>query len=191
MRRIFLLLGLMLLGSFQSYTQENKNNVIMGPGFEKHQKGKVELVFVVPVGWSEDRDAAKKLGLYSVLVPNGTKLETANKVITVAFQKKDIDKAGLDTLENFVRGDLQDTLSKYPDAQFARWQPSKLSPDKFKFLSMEMFGKKKDQPSPQHFVVLDTGDGYFSVALTAETRNELQLPAYEDFFNSLALKARD
>ena len=48
-----------------------------------------------------------------------------------------------------------------------------------------MYGKKKNEPSPQRIVVLDTGDGYFSISLTAGTRNDLQLPMYEEFFNSL------
>jgi hypothetical protein len=177
--------------SMLSYAQENeKNNVIMGRGYEKNQKSEKELIFMAPAGWSEDREAAKKLGLVRVLVPNGTTLEQANKVITIAFQRKDLDKPGLDNLENFFRGDLRNTLSKFPDAELSRWQPSKLNQDKVKFFSGEIYGKQKDEPSPQHFVVLDAGDGYFSVALTAETRNELQLQTYEDFFNSLSLNER-
>jgi hypothetical protein len=193
MKRVSLLaIAVLVFGSLLSYAQaKDKNNVIMGPGYEKNQKSERALTFVTPIGWSEDRDAAKKLGLYDVLVPNGTKLENANKVITIAFQKKDPAKPGLDTLENFFRGDLQDTLSKFPDAQFTKWQPSKLNPDKMKFFSLEMYGKRKDQPSPQRFLILDAGDGYFSVGLTAETRNELQLPTYEDFFNSLTLTTQE
>ena len=192
MRKAMVVVGLTFLvfGLMLSYAQE-KNNVIMGPGYEKDQKSEKELDFAAPAGWTEDLDAAKRLGLYRILVPSGTKLDNANKVITIAFQRKDPAKPGLDNLEKFFRGDLQDTLSKFPDAQFSRWQPSKLNLEKMKFFSLEMYGKQKDQPSPQHFLVLDAGDGYFSVALTAETRNELQLPAYEDFFNSLTLKARD
>jgi hypothetical protein len=38
-------------------------------------------------------------------------------------------------------------------------------------------------------VVLDGGDGYFSVALAAKTRNDLQLPVYEDFLNSLQIES--
>jgi hypothetical protein len=193
MKRALLLgVAVAVFGTLLSYAQaDDKNNVIMGPGYEKNQKSEKALVFVTPVGWSEDREAAKKLGLYDVLVPNGTKLDNANKVITIAFQRKDSAKPGLDTLEHFFRGDLQDTLSKYPDAQFSKWQPSRLNPDKIKFFSLEMYGKRKDQPSPQRFLILDAGDGYYSVGLTAETRSEIQLPAYEDFFNSLALQPRD
>ena len=48
--------------------------------------------------------------------------------------------------------------------------------------------KKKNEPPPNRSVILDTGDGFFSVALTVHTRGELQLPMYEEFFNSLGLR---
>jgi hypothetical protein len=35
-------------------------------------------------------------------------------------------------------------------------------------MSLEIFGKKKDQPSPQHILMINAGDGYFSITLTAE-----------------------
>ena len=164
-----------------------QNKVIAGPGYEKGQKSQKKLLFVMPTGWVRDDKAAEKLGLDSVLVPHGMTVENADKVITVAFQMKDLNKSGLENLENFFKVDLQNTLAEFPDAQFARWQPSKLDPDKIEFMSIEMFGKKKDKPSPQHFLILDSGDGFFSVGLTVEKRPELQLPIYEDFFNSISL----
>jgi hypothetical protein len=165
-----------------------ENNVIMGPGYEKGQQSEKTLSFLIPQGWVKDEKAAKKLGLHTVLVPSGMTLENADRVITIAFQKKDTNKAGLENLKNFVRVDLQDTLAQFPDAQFAKWQPSKLDPGKLNFWSIEMYGKKKNKPSPQRFVVLDAGDGYFSVSLTAKMRSDLQLPMYEDFFNSLGIE---
>ena len=87
--------------------------------------------------------------MQTVLVPSGMTLENADKVITIAFQKKDSTKPALANLKDFLRADLQDTLAQFPDAQFARWQPSKLDPDKLTFMSMEMYGKEKNKPSPQ------------------------------------------
>jgi hypothetical protein len=146
------------------------------------------LSFVMPQGWVRDEKGAKKAGLQSVLVPSGMTLENADKVITIAFQKKDPNKSGLEDLKSFFKVDLQDILAQFPDAQFVRWQPSKLDPDKLDFMSIEMYGKKKNEPSPNRSVILDTGDGFLSVALTVHTRSELQLPMYEEFFNSLGLR---
>jgi hypothetical protein len=168
-----------------SAAQENK--VYSGPGYEKGQHSERSLSFAIPKGWVNDERAAKKLGLHSVLVPSGATLESANRVITIAFQKKDANKSGLENLKNFVKVDVESTLSEFPDTQFAKWQPSKLDPDKLNFWSMEEYGKKKNMPSPHRVVILDSGDGYFSISVTAETRDDLRLPVYEEFFNTLAI----
>jgi hypothetical protein len=41
-------------------------------------------------------------------------LENADKVITIAFQKKDPNKPELENLKNFVRADRQNTLFPVP-----------------------------------------------------------------------------
>ena len=166
-----------------------QNNVMLGPGYEKRQQSRDKLSFTMPEGWAEDKDAEAKLGLYRVFVPSGAKLENANRVITIAFQRKDSSKPGLDSLKAFFKTDLQDTLTQFPDAQFARWQPSKLDPAKVSFMALEMYGKKKDKPSPQHFIVVEGSDGFFSVSLTTANRDDLKLPIYDDFFNSLAIES--
>jgi len=138
-----------------------QNNVITGPGYEKGQQSKKSLSFAIPQGWVRDEKGAKKAGLHNVLVPSGMTLEDADKVITIAFQKKDPNKSGLENLKNFFKVDLQDILAQFPDAQFVRWQPSKLDPDKLDFMSIEMFGKKRNEPPPNQSLILDTGDGFY------------------------------
>lgn len=178
-----------LLGSGLTYTSTAQNNVTLGPGYEKSQTSRDKLHFATPEGWADDKDAETKLGLYRVLVPSGAKVENATMVITIAFQKKDNTKPGIDTLTAFFETDLQDTLTQFPDAQFVRWQPSKLDPAKVSFMSLEMFGKKKDKLSPQHFVIVEVSDGFFSISLTVAKREDLKLPIYENFFNSLAIES--
>jgi hypothetical protein len=53
------------------------------------------------------------------------------------------------SLKGFFKEDLQETLAQFPDAQFARWQPPRLNPDKLHFMSIAMYGKEKDKPSPK------------------------------------------
>jgi len=115
-------------------------------------------------------------------------MSSAKIVITVAFQRKDPNKVGLDSLESFFRADVGNVLKQFPDAQAERWQPSRLDPNALRFMSLEMYGKSKDRPSPHRFVLVDSGDGFFSVTLTAETRDELRREEYDRFFNSLRLK---
>ena len=181
----------MIVGPGLSLAVGQENAAHFGPGYEKAQQSQKTLTFSIPQGWVKDETGAKKLGLYSLLVPSGMKFENADKMITIAFQKQDSKKAGLENLKNFVKVDLQDTLAQFPDAQFVRWQPSKLDPDKLSFWSLEMFGKEKNKPNPQRYLVLDAGDGYFSISLTTRNRDELKLPMYEDFFNSLGLASHN
>lgn len=183
-----LLVGIMM-SSGLICTSAAQNNVMLGPGYEKGQQSHDKLSFAMPQGWAEDKDAETKLGLYCVLVPSGANLENANKVITIAFQKKDSSKPGLGSLKAFFKTDRQDTLTQFPDAQFARWQPSKLDPAKVSFMGLEMYGKKKNTLSPQHFIVMEVSDGFFSVSLTVANRDDLKLPIYDDFFNSLAIES--
>jgi hypothetical protein len=185
---MILVASVVAIGPSLSYTSvAEQNNVITGPGYEKGQQSKKSLSFVIPQGWARDEKGAKKAGLQSALVPSGMTLENADKVITIAFQKKDPNKPGLEDLKSFFKVDLQDILTQFPEAQFVRWQPSKLDPDKFDFMSIEMYGKKKNEPPPNRSVILDTGNGFLSVALTVQTQSELQAPMYDAFFNSLGL----
>lgn len=168
-----------------SATQDNK--VMMAPGFEKGQQSQKALTFAMPKGWTKDDDATRTLGVHSVLVPNGKKLENADRVITIAFQKKDPGKSGPEEIKNFGRGVLNNILAEFPEADLAKWQPSKLDPSRQDFWSIELYGKEKSKPVPQRLLILDAGDGYYSVSLTVEKRKDLELPLYEDFFNSISL----
>ena len=111
-------------------TATAQNNVTLGPGYEKVQQSRDKLSFTMPQGWAQGKDAETKVGLYRVLVSLGIRLENASKVITIAFQKKDASKPGLDTLKAFFQADLQDTLSQFPDASspdgnLPNWTPQK------------------------------------------------------------------
>ncbi|MEW5975075.1 MAG: hypothetical protein AB1898_04625 [Acidobacteriota bacterium] len=174
------------LGLLSVVTDENK--VILGPGYQEGQKSRQVLSFVPPADWMKDEQAAKKLGLHAVIVPDGKSIENADRVVTIAFQKKDLSKQGLANLKNFARLDIQNTMTQFPDCQAARWQPSGLDPVKMNFFSIELYGREKDKPSPHHLLILEATDGYFSITLTAATVEELRRPAYEDFFNSISLK---
>ena len=185
---MLLVVSVLAIGpGLSSTSAAQENSVIIRPGYKKGQQSHTKLSFLIPQGWVKDEKAAKKLGLHSVLVPSGMTLENADKIITIAFQKKDPNKPELENLKNFVTADRQNTLAQFPDAQFEKWQPAKLDPGKLHFVSFEMYGKEKNKPSPQRVVVLDAGDGYFSIALTTRTRNDLQLPMCEEFFNSLGI----
>jgi hypothetical protein len=55
-------------------------------------------------------------------------------------------------------------------------------------MSLEVYGKRKDKPSPQHLVIVEATDGYLSISLTVESRDDLELPLHDDFFNNLDIE---
>ena len=86
---MLLVVSVFVIGPALSHTSAaQENSVIMGPSYEKGQQSQKTLSFVIPQGWVKDEKGAKKLGLHNVLVPSGMTLENADKVITIAFQRK-------------------------------------------------------------------------------------------------------
>lgn len=188
MKVVFVLL-LGLISNIEALTQEkDKNTITVGPGYKKGQVSENKLSFVIPNLWSLDKEAADKMGIYAVILPKGKTIDNTDKVITIAFQKKDPNIPELENLTDFFRADMQKSMAQFADMQGAKWQPSGLDPNKITFMSIEVFGKKKDQPSPHHLLMIDAGDGYFSITLTAETVRELHQSQYEQFFNSIRLQ---
>ena len=173
-----------VLACFLAYAVSAQNTIVMGPGYQRDQTSAAPLTLSIPKGWVRDEQAAKKAGLFAVLLPDGATLDSTRRVVTIAFQKKDASVPQLATLDAFFRADLANTRAQFPNVQSARWQPSKLDPLKLNFRSLEMFG---DKTSPHRIVMIETVDGFFSVTLTVETRGDLHAAEYEEFFNSLKL----
>ncbi|MCU1244405.1 MAG: hypothetical protein JWN02_315 [Acidobacteria bacterium] len=161
-----------------------QNPVIIGSAYQRGQTSVAPITFSPPQGWIKDEQAATQAGLFAVLVPRGTTLESADRAVTIAFQKKNPNVAELATLDAFFRSDIGSTLARFPDVQAVRWQPSGINPDKIKFRSLEMFGGKT---SPHRTLIIEASDGFFSITATAETRKDLEAPEYEAFFNSIKL----
>ncbi len=186
MRKVLLVAMLMMLSCF---AVAEDNQVVMGDGYQKNQVSSNPIQYTIPEGWHSDEAASKKYGLWDVLVQDGCTIETAKRVITIAFQLKDADNAGLATLENFFKVDMMNTLGRYPDAQLTRWQPERLNPEEISFMSVMIFSENKDSDlNPHRCVFIDSGDGYFSVTATDQTVADLENPAFQALFNSLCFK---
>ena len=176
---------LLIAGASSAHAQ---NTVTVGPGYQPGQRSARKLVYVLPKGWVADAAAAREAGIDAVLLPQGRTLADTHAAVTVAFQGKDAKDPGLSDLRSFVRVDMQNSLASQQGIEATRWQPNGLDPDRVPFMSFELHGAAGSKVSPQHVVYLDAGDGYFSVSLTVERREELKSPEYEAFFSSLALR---
>ena len=169
----------------QNYPQ---NNILIGPNFQKSQNSSKKIIYSIPNGWTRDVDSITKMGVSDILVPEGKSIQNTNMAILVTFQKKNPAIEGLSTLKQFFRVDVENTLARFPDTKFARWQPKSLNPDKINFMSIEIYGENGNEPSPQNLLMIDSGDGYYSISLTTENRYSLQLPIFIDFFNGISLE---
>lgn len=188
MRLSLFILLCFLCGITTATAQEKqKNEIVVGPNYQKDQVSQNKLIFKLPEKWTFDTAAQKKYGLYQVAVPQGELLESSSEALTIAFQKKD-NRPGLENLRSFFRTDLMHVIRQFPDTQFSRWQPSRLDPDKIPFMSTEVFGKTNNQPPPHRLLMIDAGDGYYSITITVRDRAALKLPKFNNFFNSIRLE---
>lgn len=187
MKKIAVISAILCLFSTIAVSADENEVVVFGPGFQKAQQSSRALKYTPPQSWISDTNFVKKLGLYDILVTKGKTIETSAVAITIAFQKKNKDIPALSNLESFFKADMANLLSRFPDAQFARWQPSKLDPEKIPFMSIEIFGEGQ-QPSPHRVLFIDTGDGYYSITATAAKRDILDAKEFVDFFNSIDLE---
>lgn len=186
MSKVALWLGLAM--SVSGFATGQQNRVVMGPGFEKGQTSSASLSYAAPEGWVPDAAAQKESGLMAVLVPKGETLSTADRAITVAFQRKDARDPAMADLGGFFRADMEETVTRFPDVQAERWQPAGLDARSVPFMSIELFGKQKNQPPPQRVLIVDSGDGFFSLVVTVSRRADLALPELERFFDSVRIE---
>jgi hypothetical protein len=149
------------------------------------------LGYSIPDGWVMDEEYAKRNNLVAAFVPKGTTVAGGgDRVITISYDKKDPNAEGLENLKSYFAYDMRQTLAQAPNAKFARWQPSKLDPANIQYMSIEIYGAKRNQPAPQHLLIVDSGDGFYSITVTVLAREDLQSDIYDEFFNGLSLTPR-
>ncbi len=190
MKIIRILSSLILLIHALSNTllAEEANTIMMGPNFQKNQTSARKLIYHIPDSWYLDKETSRNAGLHAVLLPIGKTLANTKQAITIAFQRKDANTPRLKTLEEFFRVDINNTLNQFPDMQAVRWQPPNLNPDNIPFMSIELFGIEKGKPSPARVLFIDAQDGYFSITLTVEDREDLNKDICNTFFNGIDLQ---
>ena len=149
----------------------------------------VTLGYDVPRGWVMDAPGARKANVELMFLPKGKTPETTDRAIAIAYQAKDPKVPALADLESFVRADMAVTRQSFPDMLAERWQPKGLDPAKIRYLSVELYGSKPDRPPPHRVIMIDSGDGFYSITYTAETRDILHEASVDAFFDSIRLRA--
>jgi hypothetical protein len=147
----------------------------------------VTLVYDVPRGWVMDAPGARNANVELMFLPRGKTPESTDRAIAIAYQAKDPKVPALADLESFVRADMAVTRQSFPEMLAERWQPKGLDPAKIPYLSVELYGSKPNRPPPHRVIIIDSGDGFYSLTYTAETRAILHEAEVDAFFDSLRL----
>ncbi len=152
------------------------------------QSSAATLGYDVPRGWVMDVPGARKANVELMFLPRGKTPENTDRAIAIAYQAKDPKVPALADLEAFVRADMALTRESFPEMLAERWQPKGLDPAKIRYLSVELYGAKPNRPPPHRVIIIDSGDGFYSITYTAETRAILHEAEVDAFFDSLRLR---
>ncbi len=147
------------------------------------------IAYKIPDGWVLDAAGAKQVGAQLMFMPKGNSRAKTDRAITIAYQAKDPEQPAIADLDSYFRVEMELTLDRFPDLQAARWQPRGLDPDRVSYKSIELFGKEPNQPPPHRLLIIDSGDGFYSITFTDLVRTRLSEPLVEDFFGSIRLEA--
>ena len=148
------------------------------------------LAYRIPEGWVADKAGAREVGANFMFMPKGMTREKTERAITIAYQKKDAEQESIADLETYFRYEMELTLERFPNMQAARWQPKGLDPESVRYMSIELFGKEMNQPPPHRLVIIDSGDGFYSITFTDVLLPRLSDPLVEEFFSSLRLEPK-
>ncbi len=140
------------------------------------------LSYRIPRNWVADRDTAARMKLNTLLLPEGRTYQTASALITVAYQEK---RPGLPlpaTLEEFFMAEMAPLLKMFPDLESKSWRPESVDSTNLDYAGLEVFG---DIPRKIRIVMVDAGDGFYSVHAQVGSLGDLDREDLNGFFDSL------
>jgi hypothetical protein len=140
------------------------------------------LSYRIPQNWVSDPEMAEKLNLTALLVPEGETFQSADRIITVAYQEK---RPGLpipSTLRQFFDSEMSQLVRMFPDLDSEPWHPLSMEKTEFHYAGLEIFG---DIPRSIRIVMVDAGDGFYSVHAQVSYRPDLDGDDVRMFFDSL------
>jgi hypothetical protein len=150
------------------------------PGADRSRSWR--LSYRIPQQWVSDPDTAETMNLTALLLPEGETFQTADRIITVAYQEK---RPGLpipSTLRQFFDSEMSQLLRMFPDLDSRSWQPPSMEKTEFHYAGLEIFG---DIPRSIRIIMVDAGDGFYSIHAQARYRPDLDGDDVRMFFDSL------
>ena len=136
----------------------------------------------IPRNWVADLATATEMNLSALLVPQGETYRTAEALITVAYQEKHPGLPLPSTLQEFFMAEMEPLLRMYPDLESESWRPKSLDATDLDYAGLEVFGAV---PRFIRIVMVDAGDGFYSVHAQVRLRRDLDRDDLAAFFDSL------
>ena len=144
------------------------------------------LSYQIPSGWASDHDLARKRELTALLLPGGKTTQTAEAMITIAFEGKKSGPFVPQTLEKYFYYEMSKLLRIFPEMKSTEWRPDSLDhlESDVDVASLEVYVARR---GPMRLVMIDVGDGYYSISLGVNEHELFDREDIKDFFNSLEL----
>lgn len=173
----------LVLGCAAAADDRGATAVPEAPGAEPSASWR--LSYRIPRGWVSSPDRARAMELAALLLPEGQTREQARAFITVEFQRKYPPGVPLpSTLEQFFQSRMRGLVMMFPELRSERWRPASLDRMPTEVASLEV---RDIVPGPLRFVMIDVGDGFYNVAVTATRQEALDGEDVALFFDSLLL----
>lgn len=142
------------------------------------------LAYRIPPGWFSDRDTARRLEMQALLLPEGASWREGGSMIAIAFERKSYF---VSSLKDLFMSEMGRLLAFFPDLESESWRPASLEDAGADVASLEVYAPADGAPSPQRLVMIDAGDGYYTINVRMPTREDLDGPDASSFFAGLDL----
>ncbi len=186
---VLLAFALTFCSTIEFAQEQDRTRVVLNP---VHPNGELltdkTLILEIPDNWFTDKETAAKIRAWVVARPKESKIEDDKRLLTINFEKKDPNIDTHADLTSYLNWNFDRARIRFPNLKVNKWQPARLDASKFNFVSKELV-TEGGKAMPNHTLIIDSGDGYFTITLAAQNVEELNQPQYDDIFNSIQLIA--
>lgn len=150
------------------------------------RSGSYRLSYQIPSGWASDHELARKRELTALLMPDGKTYRDAEAMILIAFEGKHRNRPSPQTLQQFFYSEMGMLLRMFPEMTSIEWRPDSLDEIdvEVEVASIEVYVARR---GPMRLVMMDVGDGYYSISLGVKEHELFDRDDIKDFFSSLEL----
>jgi len=179
-----LLVGALIVASFASVPVAGPVVERADTGSSETRSGAYRLSYQIPNGWASDHELARKRELTALLLPGGKTYRDAEAMILIAFEGKHRNRPSPQTLKQYFYSEMGTLLRMFPEMTSIEWRPESLEEIDVEVASIEVYVARR---GPMRLVMIDVGDGYYSISLSVTEHQLFDRDDIKNFFSSLEL----